>query len=209
VADWGFVVIMSIAPQRRRRTVAGLLVLVVISRAPSCGDDDSDPAAPQPSSDPTTTTTEPTTTTLDELDQNFEAAKAAYLAYRQAYRRAAAEPVMPHLPEVQTLMTGVQQTQITANLEGMQARGEAARLPENSLEHHEVLSASSEPDGSVRLRACSINDAVVYDVASGAVLDDRVTTSILDVTMVQEGGAWKVADSIITDKQDGAAPCAA
>jgi hypothetical protein len=210
VADWGFVVIMSIRSTERRRTVVARALAVVVALAiiSACGGGDDagdDASTPRP----TTTTTEPTTTstTLDETTQKIEAAKAAYLAYRQAYRTAAAEPVMPHLPEIQALMTGLQQTQITANLEGMQARGEAARLPDNTQEHHEILTASMQPDGSVRLKACSINDAVVYNVATGAIVDDRVTTSILDVTVVQEGDAWKVAGSVITDKQDGQAPC--
>jgi hypothetical protein len=200
VADWGFVVIMSIVHGQRGRIVATLLVFVVVSLAgAACGGGDDDEAKPPstPSDPSTTTTTEPT----------IEDAKAAYLSYRRAYRTAAAEPVMPHLPDIQALMTGLQQTQITANLEGMQARGEAARLPDNTQEHHEILSASIQADGSVQLRACSINDAVVYNVASGAIVDDRVTTSFLDVTMVQEGDAWKVADSVITSKQDGAVPC--
>src|SRR5262245_10793164 len=141
VADWGFVVIMSMIYGRLRRTVATLLVLVAVSlAAAACGGGDDDEADPPASTaDPTTTTTtEPTTTmTLSETDQKFEAAKAAYVAYAHAYRTAATDPVMPQLPEVQAVMTGLQQSQITANLEGYQARGEATRLPPNSQERDE------------------------------------------------------------------------
>jgi len=209
VADWGFVVIMSIVPRRRRRTVPGLLVLVVISLTPACGGDDDDGTAPDPTPRSTTTTTEPTTTTLSELDQKIEAAKAAYLAFMHAVRAAEAAPVTPHLPDVQAVMTGLQQTQITANLEGMQARGEAVRLPENSQDSQEVLTASLQPDGSVLLKACEINDAVVYDVATGAVVDDDVITIEVDVTVVQENGVWKVADTVITEESNGVVPCGA
>ncbi|HZM39106.1 MAG TPA: hypothetical protein VFB94_08320 [Acidimicrobiales bacterium] len=209
MADWGFVVIMSIVPRRRRRTVPGLLVLVVISLTPACGGDDDDGTAPDPTPRSTTTTTEPTTTTLSELDQKIEAAKAAYLAFMHAVRAAEAAPVTPHLPDVQAVMTGLQQTQITANLEGMQARGEAVRLPENSQDSQEVLTASLQPDGSVLLKACEINDAVVYDVATGAVVDDDVITIEVDVTVVQENGVWKVADTVITEESNGVVPCGA
>jgi len=209
VVDWGFVVIMSIVPRRRRRTVPGLLVLVVISLTPACGGDDDDGTAPDPTPRSTTTTTEPTTTTLSELDQKIEAAKAAYLAFMHAVRAAEAAPVTPHLPDVQAVMTGLQQTQITANLEGMQARGEAVRLPENSQDSQEVLTASLQPDGSVLLKACEINDAVVYDVATGAVVDDDVITIEVDVTVVQENGVWKVADTVITEESNGVVPCGA
>ena len=209
MADWGFVVIMSIVPRRRRRTVPGLLVLVVISLTPACGGDDDDGTAPDPTPRSTTTTTEPTTTTLSELDQKIEAAKAAYLAFMHAVRAAEAAPVTPHLPDVQAVMTGLQQTQITANLEGMQARGEAVRLPENSQDSQEVLTASLQPDGSVLLKACEINDAIVYDVATGAVVDDDVITIEVDVTVVQENGVWKVADTVITEESNGVVPCGA
>jgi len=200
---------MSIVPRRRRRTVPGLLVLVVISLTPACGGDDDDGTAPDPTPRSTTTTTEPTTTTLSELDQKMEAAKAAYLAFMHAVRAAEAAPVTPHLPDVQAVMTGLQQTQITANLEGMQARGEAVRLPENSQDSQEVLTASLQPDGSVLLKACEINDAVVYDVATGAVVDDDVITLKVDVTVVQENGVWKVADTVITEESNGVVPCGA
>ena len=139
----------------------------------------------------------------------MEAAKAAYLAFMHAVRAAEAAPVTPHLPDVQAVMTGLQQTQITANLEGMQARGEAVRLPENSQDSQEVLTASLQPDGSVLLKACEINDAVVYDVATGAVVDDDVITIEVDVTVVQENGVWKVADTVITEESNGVVPCGA
>ena len=206
MADWGFVVIMSIVPRRRRRTVPGLLVLVVISLTAACGGDD-DGTAPDPTPRSTTTTTEPTTTTLSELDQKIEAAKAAYLAYGHAYRTAATAPVTPHLAEVQAVMTGLQQSQITANLEGFQARGEATRLPPNSQERDEFLDAQLQPDGSVLLKTCSVNDAIVYNVATGTVINDNVVTAAIDVTMVEEGGAWKVADSVVTARWDGVVPC--
>ena len=104
-------------------------------------------------------------------------------------------------------MTGVQQSQITANLEGFQARGEATRLPPNSQERDEFLDAQLRPDGSVLLKTCSVNDAVVYNVATGTVINDNVVTAAIDVTMVEEGGAWKVADSVVTARWDGVVPC--
>jgi len=199
---------MSIVRGRLRRTVVALLVLVVISLAAAAcggGDDDADP--PSTSDRTTTTPTEPTTTTLSETDQKIEAAKTAYLAFVRAFRAAETPPVNPHHPDVQAMTTGLQQTQITANLEGMQARGEAARLPENSQDHQDFLTASVQPDGSVLLKTCEVNDAIVYNVATGAIVNDRVVTVTVDVTMVEESGAWKVADSITTAKLDGVVPC--
>jgi len=212
MADWGFVVIMSMIHGRLRRTVATLLVFVAISLASACGGGggDDDEADPPSTADPTTTTTtEPTTTTLSETDQKIEAAKTAYLSYIHAVRAAEASPVNPHLPEVQAVMTGVMQTQITANLEGMQARGEAVRLPENSQDQQKFLLASVQADGSVLLTTCEINDAIIYNVATGAIVDGDVVTTSVEITVVEEDGVWKVADSVVTSESDGVIPCPA
>jgi hypothetical protein len=200
---------MSIVHGRPRRTVATLLVFVVVSLGvAACGGGDDDEADPPSTSDPTTTTTtERTTTTLSETEQKIETAKAAYVAYAHAYRAAATDPVMPQLPEVQAVTTGLQRSQITANLEGLQARGEATRLPDNTQDSQEFLGAEVRPDGSVYLKACVVNDAIVYNVATGAIVNDAVVTATVDVTVVQEDGAWKVADSVITNRSDGAVPC--
>src|SRR5262245_25350032 len=127
VADWGFVVIMSMIHGRLRRTVATLLVFVAISLAgAACGggdDDEADP--PSTTAPPTTTTTEPTTTTLSETDQKIEAAKTGFMNYVRAVRIAVTDPVMPQLPDVQEAMTGDFKVETTTALEGLQARGEA------------------------------------------------------------------------------------
>jgi hypothetical protein len=104
-------------------------------------------------------------------------------------------------------MTGVMQTQITANLEGMQARGEAVRLPENSQDHQEFLLASVQADGSVLLTTCEVNDAIIYNVATGGIIDGDVVTTSVEITVVEENGVWKVADSVVTSEDDGVIPC--
>jgi hypothetical protein len=58
------------------------------------------------------------------------------------------------------------------------------------------------------LTTCEIDDAVIYSVATGAVVDDDIVTSAVAVTVVPENGVWKVADTVITEKWDGAVSCA-
>jgi hypothetical protein len=211
VADWGFVVIMSMIHGRLRRTVATLLVFVAMSLAgAACGGGGDDEEADLPSSSAlsTTTTTESTTTTLNETDQKIEAAKAGWLAYAEAATRAAAEPVMPHLPEMQAAMTGDFQIEITGNLEEMQARGEAARVPANTQRSMDFLDARLQPDGSVQLTVCEVNDDVVYNIATGAIVNDRVATATVDVTMVLDAGSWKVSAAPYRNLHEGAGTCA-
>jgi hypothetical protein len=189
----------------RRVWIAALLGAVVLA-AGACGGDDGDESSDPPAASTTSAAT--TTTTLDDETRKEEAAKAAYLAYWHAYMEATTEPVHPQLPAMQQLMTGDHQRVVTRDLEDRQARGEAARLPANSHLRHEILSAALQPDGSVHITECEVNDAIIYDVVSGAVINDDVVTKLATATMVNEGGRWKIADSAVVRRWPGAVECA-
>jgi hypothetical protein len=186
---------------------SGIAVLVAVAAlAPgACGGNDGE----EESTDTTAaTTTSAPTTTLDEETEKEDAAKAAYLAYWDAYMEATAEPVNPQHPAMQQLMTGDHQRVVTRDLEARQARGEAARLPTDSQLQHEVLSADLQSDGSVHITECEVNDAIIYEVASGAVINDDVVTKLATATMVDDGGSWKIADSVVARRWPGAVECA-
>jgi hypothetical protein len=188
----------------RRVCIAALAGAVALATG-ACGGDDGD----EESTDTTAaSSTSAPITTLDEETQKEEAAKEAYLAYWDAYMEATAEPVDPQLPAMQQLMTGDHQRVVTRDLEDRQARGEAARLPTNSHLRHEVLSAALQSDGSVQITECEVNDAIIYDVASGAVINDDVVTKLAAATMVHEGGSWKIADSTVVRRWPGPVECA-
>jgi hypothetical protein len=186
----------------RRVWIAALVALVVVAGG-GCGGDDGEEST---SSTASSTTSAPSTT-LDEATRKEAAAKAAYLAYWEAYMQATAEPVDPQLPAMQQLMTGDHQRVVTRDLEDRQARGEATRLPTSSRLRHEILSAELQADGSVHLTECEVNDAIVYNVASGVVIDDDVVTKLATAKMVDEGGSWKVADSTVVRSWPGAVSC--
>jgi hypothetical protein len=188
-----------------RVRIAALVGALVLA-AGACGGDDGEESSDPPAA--STTSAPTTTTTLDDETRKEEAAKAAYLAYWEAYMEATTEPVDPQLPAMQQLMTGDHQRVVTRDLDDRQARGEAARLPANSHLRHEVLSAELQPDGSVRITECEVNDAIIYDVVSGAVINDDVVTKLATATMVNEGGSWKIADSVVVRRWPGAVECA-
>jgi len=175
---------MSIRSANLLRSVALALLTVALAGASACGGKDGDSDEDRSTPRPTTTTTDPptTSTTLDEDAQTIEAAKAGWADFSQAIDRATVDPVDPHLPELQAAMTGDFQFEITANLEGMQARGEAARISENTQRSQDFLRAEALPDGSVQLTVCEVNDEVVYEVATGEIVNDRVATATVDVT---------------------------
>jgi hypothetical protein len=182
--------------------IAALVGAVVVAGA--CGGDDGDDG----SADTTAaTTTSAPPTTLDDETQKEEAAKAAYLAYWAAFERASAEPVDPKSHDLLARMTGDQARLVVRNLEEMQALKRAARLPANSRSGHEVSKVELRADGSVEVTDCQVDDAVVYDTTTGAVINDTVVTNLIIATVVQQDGVWKVALVERTQKWSGVVAC--
>jgi hypothetical protein len=185
------------------------VVVVALAAFSGCGvgDKAGDDASTERST--TTTTTEPTTTstTLDETTQKIEAAKAAWSAYLDAIDVAAANPVSPHLPQIQDLMTGDFQIATTSSLEELQAKGQAVRQPQTPRRPSTFLQAELQQDGSVHLRSCEVDASILYIVATGEVLNDAVATYTVDVSVVDDSGSWKVAAASYGARQEGATSC--
>jgi hypothetical protein len=182
--------------------IAALVGVVVVGGVACGGDDDEESTGSTASS-----TTAAPTTTLDEETRKEEAAKAAYLAYWDAFERASAQPVDPKSGDLLARMTGDQAGLVVRNLEEMQASSQAARRPANSQSRHQVSATELQADGSVRIMDCQVDDAVVYDTTSGAVINDAVVTNLISATMVQEGSEWKVALAERTKKWPGVVEC--
>jgi hypothetical protein len=172
--------------------------------AGACGGDDGDEESTNTT---TASSTSAPTTTLDEETQKEEAAKAAFLAYHGAALEAASDPVAPRLPKLQNLMTDDQQQIVTRNLEDLQASGRAVRAGVESLSSHDVRSADLQRGGWVLIVDCEVDDAVVYEVETGNVIDDDIATRLVEARMVHEAGTWKLALSSITREWDGASEC--
>src|SRR5262245_49638683 len=188
----------------RRLWIAALAGAVVVAFAACGGDDDEESTG-------TTATSSASvpSRTLDEKTRKEEAAKDAYLTYWDAYMKATSEPVDPQLPEMQQLMTGDHQRVVTRNLEDRQARGEAVRQPPGSQAKHEIQSADLQHDGGVKITECEVDDAVVYEVATGVVVNDEVVTKLATATMVEMEGTWRIAHSEVIQRWHGVVDCGA
>jgi hypothetical protein len=186
----------------KRVCIAALAGVVVVGGV-SCGGDDEE----ESTGSTVSSTTAAPATTLNEETAKVEAAKATYLAYWDAYMRATAEPVDPQLPAMQDLMTGDHRRVVTRNLLDRQARGEAVRQPAGSQARHEIRSAELQSDGSVKITECEVDDAVVYVVATGAVIDDAVVTKLATADMVEVDGSWRVAHSEVIQRWQGVVQC--
>jgi hypothetical protein len=181
--------------------IAALAGVVAVGGV-ACGGDDEEATEPTASS-----TTAAPPTTLDEETRKVEAAKAAFLDYYEAFFTAAAEPVNPQLPELQRLMTGDQRRIVTRNLEDMRARGHATRLPPDSHRRQDPRVVTLRADGSVEVTSCEVDDSIVYEVDTGAVINDDVVTNVIAATLVNERGQWKITFSERTKTSPGIVEC--
>jgi hypothetical protein len=187
----------------RRVLIAALAGVVVVSGV-GCGGDDEEEGSTGSSA---SSTTAAPTTGLDEETGKEEAAKEAFLDYHRAVLEAASEPVTPGLPKLQDLMTNEQQRIVTRNLADLDASGRAVRVGVQSLSRHDIRSADLQVDGSVLIVDCEIDDAVVYEVGTGEVIDDDIATRLVEARMVYEAPTWKLALSRITKEWRGAGEC--
>jgi hypothetical protein len=186
----------------KRVWIAALAGVVVVGGVACGGDDDEESTEPTASS-----TTAAPTTTLDEEIRKEEAAKEAFLDYYEAFFAAAAEPVNPQLPELQRLMTGDQRRIVTRNLEDMRAKGHATRLPPDSHRRHDPRVVRLRADGSVEVTSCEVDDSIVYEVDTGAVINDDMVTNVISATLVNERGQWKITFSERTKTSPGIVEC--
>jgi hypothetical protein len=182
----------------RALRIAALVGVGLVAGA--CGGSDGD----DESADTTaaTTTSAPTTTTTNPRAE----VEVAYLAYWDAYLKASMDPVDPQLAELQDRMTGDQKQATTRNLENMQASGHAVRRPEGAQHVHAVIDVSVQ-GGQGLVHACSIDDLVTYDIATGRPVDDSVATKRYEASLVLEAGEWKVRLVTETERIEGIVPC--
>lgn len=174
----------------RARLLAVVTALLMVGAAACGGDDGGDENADDVESaggvdqegdgagDDTTTTTEPPTP--EQL------AIAAYHESWDVTFRALDPP--RQLPEINETLTGVALSE-TVNLVAEKAR--LGHRIEGSIAPHPVVVSAT--DAEVVLDDCAIENSVEYDGA-GAVVDTAEDAAFnFRVTVVNEGGAWKVA----------------
>ena len=182
----------------RAAAVACALMLAVAA----CGGDDGGGDGEEATDSMTPSTTSAPTTALDPTAE----VEAAYFAYWDAYLKAVREPVNPELPELQALMTGEHMRGVTRNLRNMQGSGQAVREREGS-QYRNVLKTVELDETIATFTACTYDDLVTYDIATGEPIDDSAATKQLEGQMVLEGEQWKVAQLAIVAREDGEDHC--
>lgn len=207
---------MQSQPSSGRSRIAGMLLVSAVLVA--CSNDPKPPAtakvtSPSTSASSTTAAPKPTTTTAPKprlvYAHQFTPAQKkvaqGYFAAVQAYLHAASGPTPHDLALAQTHL-GSMLTAAEIRVADFAKRGQAVRLPRSS--RFAVRVDAVDVHGSIAsLSVCSLDDGVVFQRATGHIVDATVGSSTQVVTMRSDRGIWKLADRTAPKRQQGNLAC--
>jgi len=201
--------------------VAAAVILVIVGVVALNNDDEQGldtvdtPEAPTATVAPTTTvgpatTVVPTTTPAPEVLEVAEQIRA----YFDARAADLAAPVPdPDLSRFSGRAGGPMQ-QHQGAVQGLYEQGRAIRPGDQGPNDLRVGFVDVEGDGGVDVEAsasavaCEVNYGVLYEVATGNVVNDDVATREFEILLVQVEGVWEVVFIEATEQWDGEAGCA-
>lgn len=100
-------------------------------------------------------------------------------------------------------------TRIRDRMRGRKVLGQASRPAEPSRASITIEAVDVEPSGAVAtVMECTLDDAVVYEVASGRVINDKVVSARRLNTLRLDNGRWKLAERVSQGEWEGATSCA-
>lgn len=85
--------------------------------------------------------------------------------------------------------------------------GQAGRFPENSVSRTDALTIEIAGDQAT-VETCGVDDSVVFDTATGNVLNDDVVTVRASSTLTNVEGDWKLTTRSELERWEGVAGCA-
>jgi hypothetical protein len=160
------------------------------------------PASPTTRAVGTTSTTAAAPTWSPEQQAVVDALSRALQA-----RDAAAAAGNGFTEEMSATHTDPYLSKVRNRLLDRRRAGQSARYPANTLNRVDPLEVAFLDDGRAVVTACSIDDAVIYESASGTVINDAVTTALVRYLLVRAEGVWKVSEYEIVGRKDGASTC--
>ena len=159
---------------------------------------------PTPTSAPPTTVVPTTTPAPEVLD-----VAAQIRAYFDARNSALAAPVPDPDESLQfdQFAEGEALSNLNEDVQGFYEAGRATRPGEEGLGDVRVgfVDARSSAASAV---ACEVNDGVLYEVATGNVVNDDVVTRELEIFLTMQDGVWKLESVRGIEQWDDVAGCA-
>lgn len=191
-----------------RRLVFAAVVAFVVSSVSACGGQ----AEPPEAAASTTSVGEPgSTSTSSAMPTESDVRLAVQAGYDAAANGfiEASKTSDPDHPLLGATHTGPMLEQRRLVLVGRRREGRASRQPPESVYRIEHENVEMVDATTARLTVCVVDDGVVYEVESGAIVNDRVETSRVTATMRMEAGVWKLAERELVEEWPGVAGCAA
>jgi hypothetical protein len=152
------------------------------------------------------TATSASTSTTAAVDVPATQAMKAW----QDYLSASAEwvnPPNPADPRIPQLVAASAVDKVREKVAIEKAKRIGTRAGPGGPSKHAPTVRSSEPT-QVVIRDCFVDDSVGYDVRTGDVVDDGVTTLTIEARLVPEAGTWKIKEIREVSKVEGRATCA-
>ncbi len=150
-----------------------------------------------------TSTTEPTSKWTSEQQGVID----AYGRAMSAFDQATADPPNPDSPALLATTIDPVLAEVRNLASSWKGFGQALRYPANSA--HRIDALSVEVVGNTAtIETCNVDDGVLYEPATGKVLNDKVTTAHDKATMTLVDGSWKLATRAQLEKWEGVAGCA-
>jgi hypothetical protein len=192
---------------RERVLVLGALAIVGLTvacgqDAPESGSRPSSVSGPQPSMNATTTAPGTTSTTWTPQQQEIvDALRRAMAAWDRA-----AEVGHGFIPEMEASFVDPMLSHTRNVIFDDRRKGVLAKYPVNSVHELTPLQVSFDQDTG-KVTACLVDDAVMYEVTSGSIVNDHVVTALVRFTMRRVDGSWKVSEYLIQNRTEGASTC--
>ena len=184
-----------------RRAVA-LCAATILTLATSCGDDEPDE---DESSSTTTTQTRDTTAPATTPLTPEEEVEAVYLELVDTVTRLVTTNPDPEDADLARLATDPLLGTFRDNLSTMATENFIVRPgPRTS---HRVMSVSLQEPSVAVLRDCSVGNDTTVDRDDGKVIDEGLSTRVLEATVISIDGQWMVSSIATVEKSDGEVTC--
>lgn len=149
-----------------------------------------------------TTTVETTTTTQPTPE---EEAESVYLELFDTVIRLLTTDQDPDDPDLARLAMDPVLGTFRDSLTTM--RSENHIVERGTRTSQTVISVESTTADTVKLRACSVGNDTTIDQDDGSIIDQGLSTRLVEVTIRLSGGEWKVSDIATVERFEGEVPC--
>lgn len=178
-----------------------LTVMVSALTLVGCSGDDDPVTADVSTTPPTQSTT--STAAVDSVAADIV---DRYKQFWEVRFEANRQPVNPADPRLRQYATDQQLENVLTETRQRLDQGLAIRRPEQSVYARRVKLLRVDGDAAT-LQDCVTNDGIVYRVATGQVVDDKVVTRSLAATMRRVEGTWKLAETRVLQEWEGVDGC--